>query len=349
MGTEKRKGEHVEICTGKNVEPENKSTWLECVSLDMVELVHQALPDANLSEVDASTELFGKKLSFPLIIAAMTGGYEGAEKINKNLAKAAEELGVGLGLGSQRAMIENPELSYTYEVRDVAPNILLIGNVGVPQLKDPSKITEASEKISADAIAVHLNPLQEAAQKEGEPNFKDALEKIKNLASKSPIPIIVKETGAGISKEATEKLIAAGVKGIDVGGAGGTSFSKVESLRSGSSDKTFWGWGIPTAASVLEVRSASKEIPLISTGGIRSGLDAAKCIALGADAFGIALPLLKPAQKSHAEAVKYLKNFFNDFKKAMFLVGASNIKELKEKPFVLQGGLKNWVEQRNLV
>ena len=347
MGTEKRKGEHVGVCTSNSVEPENKSTWLE--SVDMVQPVHDALPEIDLKDIDTSTELFGKKLSFPLVIAAMTGGYEGAEKINKTLAKAAEELGLGFGLGSQRAMIENPELAYTYEVRDVAPSTLVIGNIGVPQLNEASKIFDAVKSIGADVLAVHLNPLQEVTQAEGEPNFKGALANIQSLASQSPVPVIAKETGAGISKETAEKLLKAGVNGIDIGGAGGTSFAMVESLREKSLDKTFWGWGIPTAASILEVRAASKGIPLIATGGIRSGLDAAKCIALGANACGVALPLLKSAQEGYGKLIKYLSAFIENFKKSMFLVGASNLEKLKQKQCVLQGGLKEWADQRKLI
>ncbi|MFH1424933.1 MAG: type 2 isopentenyl-diphosphate Delta-isomerase [archaeon] len=343
--TENRKLDHINICSDEGVEAKEKSTMLE-----LVDFVHEALPEINIDEIDLSVELFGKKLNAPIIISAMTGGHAVAEKINKNLAKAAQKLGVGFGVGSQRAMIEDEKLAYTYQVRDVAPDILVIGNIGAPQIREYEKgeVQKAVEDIEADVLAVHLNALQEVIQPEGDTDFKGFADDIGKLVKKMKVPVIVKETGAGISKEAAKELIEKGVAGIDTGGAGGTSFAAVEYKRTKGKDTGLWDWGIPTAASILEVRSVSKDIPLIATGGIRTGMSVAKTIALGADAAGIGLPLLNAARESSEKVEEELEKIIDSLKKAMFLTGSASLGELKKKKIVLKGELYNWAVQRGL-
>ncbi|MDP7282334.1 MAG: type 2 isopentenyl-diphosphate Delta-isomerase [Candidatus Undinarchaeales archaeon] len=319
--TQTRKSDHIRICTEKSIESK-KSTLLECVELEK----------GNASNVDYSIELFGKKLNYPIIIAGMTGGVAEAEQINKNLAKAAEQLGLGFGVGSQRAMLENPELQNTYEVRDVAPNILLFGNIGASQLSEYSieQIENSALAIGSDVLAVHLNEIQEKLQPEG--TWKNYSEQLKQLCSSLKIPVIVKETGMGISEQTANSLKDSGIAGIDIGGAGGTSFACVELERSGENTDGADS-GIPTAASILQVRKVFQTLPLIATGGIRSGEDIAKAIALGADTAGIALPLLKPAQESSEAVLTVLERFISELKQI-------DIKQSKPK---ITGELSKWV------
>jgi len=337
--TESRKLDHIRICTEKNVES-SRTTLLECV-----EFAEEQLPE--VADPDCSTTLFGKNLSYPIIIAGMTGGVEESEKINKNLAKAAQELGIGFGLGSQRAMLEKPELKRTYEVRDAAPNILLFGNIGAPQLSEysPEQIEKAALGIGADVLAIHLNEVQESIQPEGA--WTSYADKLKQLCTAIKIPVIVKETGMGISAETARSLKYTGITGIDVGGAGGTSFALVEAERGGNSE-VFKDSGIPTAASILEARSELAESPLIATGGIRTGTDIAKALALGADAAGIALPLLKPAQESSQAVVEKLEGIVSELENAMILTKSKTISNLKERKTIILGGLQEWVKNHSL-
>lgn len=344
--TPKRKLEHLQICSDEDVETKNKTAGFECV-----DFVHQALPEIDKDSINLSTTLFNKKLNFPIIITGMTGGHESSYEINKNLAIAAQKLGIGMGLGSQRAMIEDSKLAYTYKVRDVAPDILLIGNLGAPQAENYTKeqIEKAMQEVGADVLAIHLNALQEVLQPEGETKAKGFAKVISDLAKNSKIPVMVKETGAGISRETAQTLLNTKIAGIDVGGAGGTSFAAVEILRTKNSKAMeFWDWGIPTAASILEVRSVSKEIPLIATGGIRSGTDTAKALALGADAIGIGLPLLEPAKQSPEKVVSKLNEIIDGLRTAMFLVGAKDLSELKNKKVVTSGRLFEWLKSRKI-
>jgi len=323
--TQSRKLEHVKIGLGKNIES-HKSTGFEDV-----ELIHKALPELEISEIDVSMELFNKKLSAPIFIESMTGGTPEAEKINKNLARAAQELGIAMGVGSQRMMIEDQRLAYTYQVRDVAPDILLFGNLGIAQFIKGYGIKEAEKAvktIEANGLCIHLNALQELVQLEGDRNFKDGLEKLTEICSNSKFPIIAKETGCGISGEVAIQLEKAGVSAIDTGGVGGTSFAAVESYRGSEIGKTFWDWGIPTAVSLIQTVEVVK-IPVIASGGIRNGLDGAKALALGASAIGIASPLLKPAIKSSKEVVSVLQRIIEELKIAMLLSGAKNINQLR--------------------
>lgn len=352
--TQKRKIDHIIICTDRVVEA--GKTGFGDIILEGVELVHSALPEIDFKSIDTSCEFLEKKFKLPIIIAAMTGGTPEALKINHNLAKAAHSFRIGMGVGSQRAAIENPKLESTYNVRDVAPDIFLAGNLGIVQFVKGYGITEAKkavEMIQADALCLHLNALQEVVQPEGDTNWEGCLEKIKEISKELGKPVIAKETGAGVSSDIAKQLQEAGVAAIDIGGLGGTSWSLVESFRSESKSeanniaKNFGDWGIPTAISLIECRDSVK-IPLIATGGIRNGIEIAKALSLGADMVGIALPLLKLAMKSEADVEKKLYQIEKELKIAMFLCGARNIEELKRKPIVATGKTKDWIEARGI-
>ncbi|RLF60965.1 MAG: type 2 isopentenyl-diphosphate Delta-isomerase [Thermoplasmata archaeon] len=342
-----RKLEHLNICLAKNVECRRKTGF------DEVFFVHRALPEINKDDIDLTINFLGKKISAPIMIASMTGGHEKAKRINENLAIAAEHLNIPLGVGSQRAAIENPKLKHTFTVvREIAQTIPIFANLGVVQFSQDYGIEEAKEAvemIDADALALHLNPLQEAIQKEGDTNFRRGIENIRKLAKELDVPIIAKETGAGIAREEAILLEKAGVKVIDVGGVGGTSFAAVEYYR----DKTipygklFWDWGIPTAVSTVEC-SEYTNLKIISTGGIRNGIQVAKAIALGADLCGIALPLLKKARKSHRYVEEEIKRIIEELKIAMFLVGAEKVEDLKKCDVVITGDTREWLETRGI-
>lgn len=337
-----RKLEHLLFCAHCDVQYKNKTTGFEDI-----ELIHRALPEVNKEKIDISTELLGKELDAPIIISAITGGHPSSLAINRELARAAEEMGIGIGLGSQRAAVENPELVPTYTIaRETAPSTLLIGNIGAPQIE---YAPQAVEMIDADALAVHLNPLQESIQPEGDIDASGYLESIGEIVKSVEVPVVVKETGAGISKEDALSLESKGVDVIDVAGSGGTSWAAVETYR--AEDKylgeLFWDWGIPTAVSTAEV-TQSVNIPVIASGGIRSGLDAAKAIALGANSVGIALPVLKEAYMGYKDVMNVIKRLQESLKVAMFLVGANNLDELKESKLVIKGDTKEWLQERGV-
>ncbi len=346
--TKDRKLDHLRIVSSENVQSREKTTLLECV-----ELVHQSLPQLDKKKIDLSVRFFGHKLKYPILISGMTGGHPEAKRINENLAIAAEKTGVAMGVGSQRAMMENPRLLDSYQVRKYAPSILLIGNFGIPQLEKygAGGVEKAAKSIGANAFAIHLNNLQETVQEEGDVNSSGYARELSKACKKTKMPIIAKETGAGISMEAAKSLVKAGVSAIDIGGAGGTSWSAVELRRKNAADESslaFWDWGIPTAASILEVRSVSKKIPLIASGGLRTGLDAAKCIALGADLAGIAYPFFKAAEKSSGAVVSAIDEIGEGIRNAMFLAGARNIAELKKTQTVITGKLMDWTIWREI-
>ena len=345
---EDRKKEGIIITLNEQVQARETSTLLECVHL-----IHSALPELNFDEVDTSISFLGHKFSAPILIDSMTGGTHAATKLNETLARAAAKYELGMGVGSQRAGLKSEALAETYKVvRKAAPEIFLMANIGGAQLADNLSLKDAQklvEMINADALAVHLNPLQELVQPEGEPRFKGVLNRIKELSSKISVPIIVKEVGAGISKEVALRLIKSGVAAINVSGLGGTSWAGVEQIRAKTSKnmkkaelgEIFWDWGIPTAASLIEVRKAVK-VPLIASGGLRNGLDIAKCIVLGANLCGMALPMLKHAAESFESLCEFMEGLQFQLQSAMFLVGAKNAKELSKARHVITGDLLDW-------
>ncbi len=348
---EARKLGHIRISARKNVESE-RSTGFENVYI-----VHKAVPEIDKNDVETSTAIFSHQLMAPIIIGPMTGGTPEAGKINSVLAETAEKLGLGIGVGSQRAALENTSLAYTYNiVRKKAPNAFVLANVGCPQLVKGNGIETAKaaiEMIDANGLYIHLNPLQESVQHEGETCFQTVLEKIGEVVRVVKVPVIVKETGAGISSDVAKKLVEIGVSGIDVSGAGGTSWAGVEYYRAKQiSDRlharlgeTFWNWGISTAASLVEV-VASTTTTVIASGGIRSGLDIAKSIALGASVSSLALPLVRPALKGSREVENLLRTIIEELKTAMFLAGAKNIADLKKVPVVVTGSTREWLSER---
>ena len=334
-----RKLEHLQLCLHSDVEYRKKTGFED------IELIHKALPEVNKEKIDLSANFFGKKMDAPIIISAITGGHPESLKINRELAKAADKLNIGMGVGSQRAAIENPELAPTYTVvRDEAPDSFILGNIGAPQIEYAEK---AVAMMDADALAIHLNPLQEAIQPEGDVDATGYIESIKKISETVDIPIVVKETGAGIKAEDALALENAGADAIDVAGAGGTSWAAVETYRSQDHHlgEAFWDWGIPTAVSTIEVLESVK-LPVISSGGIRTGLDAAKALALGAGAVGIALPLLKEAYTGHESVITAIERFKEELRVAMFLVGASNIEDLRKSDLIIKGNTKEWLTER---
>ncbi len=319
-----RKDDHVRICLEKDVLFSKKNGF------ERYEFEHRALPEIDLDEIDTTTFFLGREFRLPFFIAAMTGGTPVGHKINRNLARAAEELGIGMGLGSQRAMLDEPSVAQTYVVRDVAPSILLLGNIGAPQLAGLSipEVEAMVGRVEADGLAIHLNPCHEMGQPEGDTNWKNVLECIRSVCAKISVPVVVKEAGCGISGAVASRLKTAGASAIDVAGAGGTCFAKVEYYRGSRMAEAFFEWGIPTAQALSQCREAV-EIPLIASGGIRSGVECAKALALGATLVGFALPVLKPALESHHAVVRRINEFALELRKAMLLIGVKNIAELR--------------------
>lgn len=354
MSTSNRKVEHLELCANQDVESHRDEHNLKRTGFDDITMVHNALPGINIKEINTSTELLGYKLAFPLLIASMTGGHPETKQVNKSLAIAAQELGIGVGVGSQRAALEDPDLQDSFRVvRDTAPDAFVFGNLGIAQLKEygVDGVRQAADMIDANAMAIHLNFLQEAIQPEGDTDAADGLELIEEVCKKLKIPVIVKETGAGISREVAQKLCKAGVSAIDVGGAGGTSWAGVEVYRAHDKDELmaehlgnlFWDWGIPTAVSVIE---SNLSVPVIATGGIRTGLDMAKSLAIGASACATALPLVRPAMKGPQDVKKKLEYFLAEFKAAMFLTGSATVSDLMQAQLVITGRTGEYLKER---
>jgi len=344
--TEQRKRDHLSSFRTQEVGPTEASTWLE-----HVRLVHQALTDVDLDGLDLSTELAGKPLSAPLFVTGMTGGTTEAREINRGIARVAGELGLGFGLGSQRAMLERPELTDTYQVRDVAPDIPVAGNLGIVQVASAStdEIRAMLARLDADVLCVHLNPAQELLQPEGDRRFSGTAEALGRLVDALEIPVIVKETGAGISRETAARLVEIGIRWCDVAGLGGTSWPGVELLRAGAADDprraAFRDWGIPTAAALVEVRGLP--LRLIASGGIRTGLDLAKAVALGARMGGMAAPVIRAWFGGGETAVRdLLRDVLQGLRVAMALTGSHNLEELRAAPRVLLGPLAEWAAQR---
>lgn len=335
---ENRKDQHVKISLEKNVSS-HRNYW------DDIKLIHNALPEINKDEIDLSIKLFEKKLGAPLIISAMTGGYTKAKKINENLAAAAEKYQIGMGVGSQRAALEKVSLKNTYSIIKDYDVPLRFTNIGASQLvlwghkKTLENARKMIDMIDAHVFVVCLNFLQEIVQPEGEANAKGCYNAIKKLAEDLDIPLVIKESGAGISFDVAKRLSKIKIAGIDVGGAGGTSFSAIEYYRAklindeinARSAKTFWNWGIPTPTSILEVGEATDwKIPIIATGGIRNGLDVAKALALGAKCAGIAHAILKPATKDKKSTISEIDSIIKELYVAMFLVGVDKVSKMKD-------------------
>jgi len=327
-----RKEKHISNCLENNISFEKKTTHFE-----KYEFIHQALPELDLNKIDLSLVVQNKKLSAPIIIAPMVGGTNTGKEINLILSNCAQKIGLGFSVGSQRITRDFKESIETFRVRKAAPDILLFANLGLVQLNYGFSIEDCRnivKDIGADILTLHLNPLQECIQYGGNVNFEGLQEKLKKLCQEVDFPVIVKEVGHGISEDAAGKLIKAGIFGIDTAGAGGTSWSKVEShitedeLRRKIGD-SFSEWGIPTAISIQYVRKVSTDIFLIASGGIRSGIDIAKVIALGADIVSIGLPLLKLAVQGQQKVMDYLLRLKEELRLTMFLTGCKNISELK--------------------
>jgi isopentenyl-diphosphate delta-isomerase len=349
---EERKVDHIKICLEENVQARRTTTGFEDVFL-----VHKALPEIEREEIDLSTVVFNHKFSVPIFVGAMTGGTTKATKINAAIAEAVEELGLGMSVGSQRVAIEDPKLQSSFVIaREKAPTAFLIANIGGPQLVGSYGVKEARkavEMLEANALAIHLNPLQEAVQPEGETNYSGVLNKIGEISSALEVPVIVKETGTGIAAEEAELLEGAGVSGIDVAGVGGTSWAAVEYYRAKRLrdefrqrlGENFWDWGIPTAVSLVEVVQ-SVNLTVIASGGVRCGTDVAKSLALGASLASMASPILQSATKSPEEVKKTLQLVIEELKNAMFLVGAESVQKLQKTPVVLTGKTAEWLRMR---
>ncbi|MBI3066807.1 MAG: type 2 isopentenyl-diphosphate Delta-isomerase [Deltaproteobacteria bacterium] len=332
--TQKRKKEHLELCldTGSVTGPSG-------TGLDRYHFTHNALPDLDIDEIEVATVFLGKKLKAPLLISSMTGGFELARKVNRNLAAAAQELGLGMGVGSQRVAIEEPSVADSFQVRDLAPDILLLGNLGAVQLNYGYGIEQcrrAVGMIGADGLILHLNVLQEAVQPEGNRNFKGLTEKIAAVCGELEVPVVAKEVGSGISVDVAQRLARAGVRAIDVAGKGGTSWYAVEATRAAKAgkpvDAAFANWGIPTEEALVSVRKCLPEMELVASGGIRSGLDIAKAIALGANIAALGQPLLAPALESPGKVVEFLRGILYELKVAMLCVGAGDLAALRRAP-----------------
>jgi isopentenyl-diphosphate delta-isomerase len=330
--TGSRKADHIRI----NLEEEVHSGLT--TGLQKYQFVHQALPELDLADVDLSLTSFGKTLRAPILISSMTGGTSQAQEINQTLATAAQETGIAMGLGSQRAAIEQPALAATFQVRQAAPDILLFANLGAVQLNYGYGIEQcqmAVDMIEADGLILHLNALQEAVQPEGDTNFSGLLQKIETVCRSLSVPVIAKEVGWGISKRAARQLAEVGVTAIDVAGAGGTSWTQVEMHRAKNESEArlaaaFVNWGIPTAQSILNVKESAPAVAIFASGGLRDGLDIAKCIALGATLGGMASPFLKAAVRSIEDTIQAINEIHRQIQVCMFAAGAGDLENLRK-------------------
>jgi isopentenyl-diphosphate delta-isomerase len=350
-----RKIEHVSVALGQDVSVPQRANWHD------IQLVHQALPEVDLDEIDTSVNFLGHTMRYPIFISSLTGGHPDVTSINRNLAQAAERYGLALGVGSQRAAIVNPDVMSSYAVtREQAPKAFLIANVGAPQLipqkRHPAftleQVQRAIDMIGANALAVHMNSLQEAAQPEGDRRAVGEAAALKRLTQQIGVPVIAKETGAGICREQAFLLRSCGVAAIDVGGAGGSSMSAMEAARSRSrgDERTmnvgllYRDWGIATPIAVVEAGMAG--LPLISTGGVRNGLDVARALSLGATLVGMGFPFLKAASESYEKVCELLETVVAEMKVAMQLSGAANVAQLRQVDVVVTGETRAWLTLR---
>lgn len=329
---ETRKADHLRVCLEEDVQFQQVTSGFE-----RYRFTHDCLPEINRSDINLQTTFLGKKLGAPLLISSMTGGTELAQLVNTRLATVAQRYGLAMGVGSQRVVIEQPHLASTFAVRSFAPDILLLANLGAVQLNYGCGLDDCLHlvnSLSADALILHLNPLQECVQSRGDTNFRGLLSKIAQLCQQLPIPVVVKEVGNGISAPMAQKLIDAGVTAIDIAGAGGTSWAKVESQRA-KDDKqrrlgqTFADWGLPTAECLNSIRAIAPTIPLIASGGLINGLDVAKAIALGADLAGLARPFLEAAVKSETAVDELVEVLIAELETALFCTGNATLAELR--------------------
>ena len=343
--TAERKDAHLELCASGDVEPAENSTLLDCVRL-----AHCAMPELALSEIALDAELFGKKLKAPLVVTGMTGGTARSGEVNRDLAAVAEEHGVAFGVGSQRAMAEDAARAASYQVREVAPSVVLIGNIGLTQAVKLGRdgVRRLADAIRADGMAVHLNAGQELTQPEGDRDFRGGYALLSELVEVFGPRLLVKETGCGISPDVARRLVEVGVRNLDVSGLGGTSWVRVEQLRADGAaariGAQFSSWGIPTAAAVLLARRAVGPAPtLIASGGIRNGLEAARALAIGADLVGMALPLFRAQQEGGRKAASQaLQEVVAALRQALLLTGSRSVRDLRRRTYVITGELKDW-------
>lgn len=329
--TEARKARHLDVCLDEDVASTADAGW------SAVRLRHEALPEIALDDVDVSTRFLGFRLRAPILISSMTGGTSRAGELNRRLAEAADGAGIAMGLGSGRALIENRALLPTFDVRPVAPHAVLFANIGAVSLNygiDVDAVKRLLADLQADGLFLHLNPLQEALQPGGDTNFRGLLPKIAALCRSLEAPVVAKSVGSGITPATAARLLDAGVTGIDVAGAGGTSWARVEGKRSGSDRRealaeTFAGWGQPTAEAVRALRERFPSIPLIASGGVRTGVDIARAVALGADLCGLALPFLQAASTSRAAVDELIESLVDGLRIAMFASGSTTPSALR--------------------
>jgi isopentenyl-diphosphate Delta-isomerase len=350
-----RKIEHVSVALGQDISVAQRANWND------IQFVHQALPEVDLDEIDTSVNFLGHTLRYPIFISSLTGGHPDVTSINRNLARAAEHYGLAIGVGSQRAGIVNPGVSSSYAItRQYSPNTFLIANIGAPQLIVQSRhaaftteqVESAIDMIGANALAVHMNSLQEATQPEGDRRAVGEAAALKALISKVNVPVIAKETGAGVCREQALLLRSCGVAAIDVGGAGGSSMPAMEAARSEARGDArtrdigllYRDWGIATPVSIVE--SSPAGLPLIATGGVRNGLDMARALALGATLAGMGFPFLKAASQSYEAVCELLETVVAELKVAMQLSGAATIGQLQQVDIVVTGETRNWLTVR---
>lgn len=350
-----RKLEHVNIALEQDISVPQRANWND------IHFVHQALPEVDLDAIDTSVTFLGHTLRYPIFISSLTGGHPDVTTINRNLAQAAQQYGLALGVGSQRAAIINPAVASSYSItRDHAPSAFLIANIGAPQLISQTRyapftlapVQSAIDMIKADALAVHMNSLQEAAQPEGDRRAIGEVAALKTLAQHLSIPVLAKETGAGICREQALQLRSCGIAALDVGGAGGSSMPALEAARSQAHGQEqtrnigllYRDWGIATPVAVVE--SAVAQLPIIATGGVRNGLDVARALALGATLVGIGFPFLKAASESYEKVCELLESIVAQLKVAMQLSGSATITQLKQADIVVTGASREWLTLR---
>ena len=341
-----RKRDHIDICLREDVQFQQRGTLL-----GDVRLMHEALPELRVDDVDLSVKVAGKRLRYPLYISGMTGGTPEAEEINRDLAAVAQEMGVAFGFGSQRPLLRDASTLPSYQVRDVAPDALIFGNLGLVQAGEYSigDIRELIQRTGVDALCLHLNPAQELMQAHGDRDFSGGIDTLKRLRQELEVPLIVKETGCGISRRTAERIRSAGIDTIDVAGAGGTSWVAVETRRAAAERRplgqAMWDWGIPTAASLLTAGQVPG-LTLLASGGIRGGNDVVNALALGATACGMAHPYLKARDEAGRDGVRrVVTELVEHVRMGMVLTGSRTVSELQQAPRVLVGELQQWVEQ----